>query len=94
VALQAGIHHPVDRLVDLLAIPPPLYVGLSQTQRAVGEHAVVEAGVVDLNVPRIGAVDLDISSPESLFEQAPALGANRWRLLFIILGDAELRFAV
>ena len=47
----------VERLVEALGIPPPVHVALAEAERAVADDAFVEPVVVDLDVPRVRAVD-------------------------------------
>jgi len=47
----------VEQLVELLAVPPAVHIGLAQPERALGEHTGVEALVVHLDVERAFAVE-------------------------------------
>ena len=62
---------PFDHLVDRVAVPPPVHVGLAETERAGGEDPLVEPFVVDAHVPRTVAVDSDVSRLDEPIEIAP-----------------------
>src|SRR5690606_13680598 len=46
-------------VVECFGIPPAVHVALAEPEGAGAQHAAVEARVAYLDVPRVGAVDLD-----------------------------------
>src|SRR5271157_1968301 len=46
-------------LIERLGVPPAVHVGFTGAVRALREYALIEAIVVNLNVPGIVTVDLD-----------------------------------
>ena len=57
---------PGHRLVERVGIPPAIHVGLAEADGALGEDAGVEPLVVNLHIPRLGAVDLNAHVVEQL----------------------------
>src|SRR5262245_59067704 len=57
VLAHATAANPVDRLIQCGRVPPAVHVRLAERERAVAEHALVEAVVMDLHVPRLAAAD-------------------------------------
>ena len=51
--------HPVDELVDRIAIPPAFHVGFAQAQRWITQNAVLKALIIELYIPGIVAIDLN-----------------------------------
>ena len=45
--------------IECLDIPLPIHVGLAQSERAVRDHARMEVVIVDLDIPRRIAADLN-----------------------------------
>ena len=56
VLLDVGAQYASQHLVELLAVPPAVHVGLARAQSALAEHALEEALIVDPDVPRTRAV--------------------------------------
>ena len=83
---DAAVDRPGAQLLDIVAVPPALHVGLAKTQRAILENAAVEAVVMHLDVARPVAVDFDIRPGEQLGHHALcACGA-----LFAGMDDGDL----
>ena len=70
MARQVGALGAAHELVELIAVPPAVHVRLAEAERAVGEHALEHALVVDLDVPRPVAVDADVGGLGQLLEVA------------------------
>ena len=65
-ARDAAAQNPVEKLVELLAVPPAVEVALPQPQGTMGNNALVQPLVVDLNVPRPPAVDCNANLTQQL----------------------------
>ena len=50
--LQLPGQAPVQELVDCLAVPPAIHIGLTQPQCPLGHHATEQPVVMNLDVPR------------------------------------------
>src|SRR5208337_2846943 len=50
-----------EEFIELLDVPPAVHVRLAQAKLAVAQRALVESLVVHLEVPRVGAIQLDVS---------------------------------
>ena len=57
---QARADQAGEELVEPLAGEPSVHIGFAEAQRALRQHAAVKRLVLDLDVPGIGSVDLDM----------------------------------
>src|SRR3569833_325735 len=78
---DAGQH-----LVELLAVPPAVHVGLARAEGTLAEYPLEEALIVYPDVPRTGPVYLDIRALEQLVNcpligEAPAHRGVAWQSL-------------
>ena len=75
-ALAAGTQRTRHHLVERIAFPPAVHVRLAQAQRAVADHAVVEAVVAHADVPRAVAVHPHVGGVEDAFAEIPGAHAG------------------
>lgn len=61
ILVEAGTKDPGEQLIESLAVPPSVHVGLPGHEGAAREHAAVESIVVDLRVP--GSVSPSVECP-------------------------------
>ena len=69
--VQTGADRATKHLVERFAIPPAIHVGLAEAERALREDPSEKTRVMHLNVPRAGAVDLDVSRAKKIFDCTP-----------------------
>ena len=69
VVFEVGGRGPVDRAIEIVAVPPAVHVALADGERAIAEDAGVEAVVMDPDVPGTRAVDLDVGLLEEVLEE-------------------------
>ena len=63
---QAGPEHFGQALVERLAVPPAVHVGFPQSERARRQNPVVKLRIMDVDVPRTVAVNLNIRLGEEI----------------------------
>src|SRR5690606_23493662 len=80
VAVDTGSEDPGDHLVDRVAVPPAVHVGLADADRALLEDAAVEPLVVDPHVPRPVATGHDVGRLEQRPEAILHLLHAPWNL--------------
>ena len=56
------------QLVERIAVPPVVHVGLAEPERPVGQHALEHPLVVDPDVPGAITVDADVGALREAFE--------------------------
>ena len=57
---QASADHACEELVEPLAGEPAVHIGFAEAHRALRQHAAVKSLVLNLDVPRVSSVDLDL----------------------------------
>ena len=72
--VEPGGEQPVDEAVQIAHIPPSVHVRLAESQRAFGKYPRVEVIVVYLDVPGVGAVDVDAALAKQAFDAPPKAG--------------------
>ncbi len=58
----------IDHLIDGVAVPPPVHVGLAETQGAARQHALEQPLVMDAYVPWAIAVDSNVGGLDQALE--------------------------
>jgi len=76
---EIGAEGAVDELIEGIAIPPAIDIGLAEADGAAEEDAAVEAIVVNANIPAIGAVDCDTGPGKGFNEAALERGCEHGR---------------
>jgi hypothetical protein len=68
---EVSLEQPADALVDPVAVPPALHVGLPETEAFFFQHTGVKTIIPHLDVPWIGAVDPDARFGKQLLDDFP-----------------------
>jgi hypothetical protein len=69
--LESGANGATTHLIERRAIPPSLHVRLAKRKRAAGENTREEGHIMNLDVLRPGAVNLDISRAKKILDCPP-----------------------
>ena len=94
--LEPGAQHAAEELVETLAVPPSVHVGLAQAQRALCQNAPEQALVVHLDVPRVRAADPDVGEWTEITipsEDGNVLLMNDWVGPIAVSPDGDTIFA-
>ena len=83
---EASVDCPGAHLLDVVAVPPTIHVGLAEAERAVLQDTPVESFVIHLNIARPAAVDFDIRPLEDFGDQSLRAGG----LFFTGMDDGDL----
>jgi hypothetical protein len=68
--IQFSTQCTVNELIHCLAIPPAIHIGFTQTQSYFADKTVVEAFIMDLDIPGIAPINLDICHLEQFCDDA------------------------
>jgi len=82
VLVQVDPQDAVEELIERVAVPPAVHIGLARRERPARQHPSVEAVVVYLQIPGTIAVQLDIGSLKKGRQRGPCRG---WRPGFDVL---------
>jgi hypothetical protein len=69
--LEPGADGAATHFIERRAIPPALHVGLAKRKRATSEDVREKGRGMNLDVPRAGAVDLDVRCAKKILDYPP-----------------------
>src|SRR5690606_21465241 len=67
-AIDTGTKYAVQHLVETLAFPLPVHVSLADSPAAGREHAAIDVGIVDTDIPGAVAVEGDVGAAQQRFD--------------------------
>jgi hypothetical protein len=74
---KAVVQQPAGHLVDALAVPPAVHVGLAQAQGALAQHPREEVRVMDAQVLGSIAIEAHAGAFQQLFDDPPGAGIGQ-----------------
>ena len=66
--MKAGTFSSGEEFVESVGVPPAVHVGFAEAEATFGEDSIEKLGVVEMQIPRIGAVHLDAGHFEELYD--------------------------
>ena len=67
--VQPGAQDAMEERIQPGAIPQTGHIGLSQSQRALPAHGVIQAGIMNLHVPRAFTIQLHVGVRQQVLDK-------------------------